>query len=291
MTVNGNSLNLAAVAAVARCNVAVQLDKVTSLFNESLEMMKNKIDSGVSVYGVSTGYGGSADTRSKNPALLGRACLQMLNCGVITTTITGRPGMLPLSDPLSSTTMPESWIRGAILIRINSLLRGHSAVRWNVVEKMKELLNANITPVSPFPPTCYFSRRSCYSLCQVVPLRGSISASGGEYALRMRRTQTNRLSRLIALVLRRRDALGEPRDSGLLRVCESDNARLRCSERGGHRAAVVGVQGADRDLEWDGVLCVCGCAGAGRRAEDGGAGACVLCDGRGGVDWDERKLR
>jgi phenylalanine ammonia-lyase len=41
---------------------------------------------------------------------------------------------------------------------MNSLIRGHSGVRWELVEKMNELLSANITPL--------------------VPLRGSISASG-----------------------------------------------------------------------------------------------------------------
>jgi phenylalanine ammonia-lyase len=55
--------------------------------------------------------------------------------------------------------MPEAWVRGAILVRINSLIRGHSAVRWELLEKMVTLLHEDITPF--------------------VPLRGSISASGG----------------------------------------------------------------------------------------------------------------
>ncbi len=55
--------------------------------------------------------------------------------------------------------MPEAWVRGAILIRMNSLIRGHSGVRWELIEKMNTLLRENITPL--------------------VPLRGSISASGG----------------------------------------------------------------------------------------------------------------
>lgn len=58
--------------------------------------------------------------------------------------------------------MPEAWVRAAILVRINSLIRGHSGVQWETVEKLRGLLVANITPV--------------------VPIRGSISASGGEYA-------------------------------------------------------------------------------------------------------------
>lgn len=54
--------------------------------------------------------------------------------------------------------LPEEWVRGAMAIRINSLLRGHSAVRWEVLERLVGLLNSNAIPI--------------------VPLRGSISASG-----------------------------------------------------------------------------------------------------------------
>lgn len=56
--------------------------------------------------------------------------------------------------------MPEPWVRAAILIRMNSLIRGHSGVRWKFIEALGDLLRENITPF--------------------VPLRGSISASGGE---------------------------------------------------------------------------------------------------------------
>ena len=32
--------------------------------------------------------------------------------------------------------MPAAWVRGAIAVRANSLVRGHSAVRWEVLEGM-----------------------------------------------------------------------------------------------------------------------------------------------------------
>ena len=71
------------------------------------------------------------------------------------------PLLLPLSDPLSTLSMPEAWVRGAILVRINSFIRGYSGIRWELMEKMVDLLHRNITPL--------------------VPMRGSISASGGIY--------------------------------------------------------------------------------------------------------------
>ena len=54
--------------------------------------------------------------------------------------------------------MPEAYVRAAMAIRVNSLIRGHSAIRWELLESLTALLNCNITPL--------------------VPLRGSISASG-----------------------------------------------------------------------------------------------------------------
>ena len=64
----------------------------------------------------------------------------------------------PDGEPYAVLAMPEAWVRGTILIRCNSLLRGHSAVRLNVIETLLALLKNDIMPL--------------------VPLRGSISASG-----------------------------------------------------------------------------------------------------------------
>jgi phenylalanine ammonia-lyase len=65
---------------------------------------------------------------------------------------------LPNSNQETSLSMPEAWVRSAMLIRANSLVRGHSAVRLSVVESLLQLLRHNYVPL--------------------VPLRGSISASG-----------------------------------------------------------------------------------------------------------------
>ena len=63
-----------------------------------------------------------------------------------------------VEDPIVSNCMPESWVRSAIFIRINSLVRGASGVRPVILERMADLLNQRITPQ--------------------VPIHGSISASG-----------------------------------------------------------------------------------------------------------------
>ncbi|KAJ3506668.1 hypothetical protein NLJ89_g6742 [Agrocybe chaxingu] len=158
--VDGQNLSIAAVTAASRYGASVVLDDSPALKNKiakSRRTIADKIDAGLSVYGVSTGFGGSADTRTDQPILLGNALLQHQHSGVLPSS-TEPLDALPLLDPLNSTSMPEAWVRGAILVRMNSLIRGHSGVRWELIEKMNELLGANITPL--------------------VPLRGTISASG-----------------------------------------------------------------------------------------------------------------
>jgi len=67
------------------------------------------------------------------------------------------PEPLPL-DHQTSTHMPESWVRGTMLIRLNSLANGASGVRLSTIETLVKLLEHSIIPLTP--------------------LRGSISASG-----------------------------------------------------------------------------------------------------------------
>jgi|ERR1700722_3810293 len=90
-----------------------------------------------------------ADTRTDDTLTLGSALLQHQHAGVLPTSTEEPPSVLPLLDPLSSTSMPESWVRGAILIRMNSLIRGHSGVRWELIEKLGELLREDIIPLVP----------------------------------------------------------------------------------------------------------------------------------------------
>ena len=216
--IDGYNLSVPAVAAAARYDAPVAIDDTAGV-RERLQQSRNvivaKMDAGKSVYGVSTGYGGSgecrpltlsstadpiawstADTRTDDPLRLGNALLQHQHFGVISTG-PGEDDSLPLLDPLSSSTMPESWVRGAILIRMNSLIRGHSGVRMELIQQMGHLLRERITPL--------------------VPLRGSISASGGELYDIMSATSnlshSSSLSpRSITAIVHRRDIDRQPLD-------------------------------------------------------------------------------
>ncbi|KAG2748194.1 phenylalanine ammonia-lyase [Suillus brevipes Sb2] len=186
ITINGSTLTLSQIAAIALYppssssspnSVKIQLtddQHVKAKVAASRAVIESKVAAGISVYGVSTGFGGSADTRTDDPIALGAALLQHQHAGVILPTYAPSsstaiptlssfdsnafPSPAPLSDPFTSTTMPPPWTRAALLVRANSLMRGHSGVRWELVQKMAELLNKGVTPV--------------------VPMRGSVSASG-----------------------------------------------------------------------------------------------------------------
>ncbi|KAF1978046.1 phenylalanine ammonia-lyase [Bimuria novae-zelandiae CBS 107.79] len=113
--------------------------------------------------GVSTGFGGSADARNQDAAELQRVLIRELHYGILgpspreTHGSTATLGIDSL-DEGSAFSLPKSWTRTAILIRINSLLKGRSAVRPVIVQRMLDLISHDIIPI--------------------IPLRGSILASG-----------------------------------------------------------------------------------------------------------------
>lgn len=124
---------------------------------KSVDLLNEKLARGEIVYGVNTGFGGSADSRTTNYIALQKALIQHHNAAVLIPSDRGRESS-HLSSSLKSHSIPVPVVRAAMLVRCNSLLRGHSAVRPEVIEYICTFLRSSITPV--------------------VPLRGSISASG-----------------------------------------------------------------------------------------------------------------
>ncbi|KAJ5747202.1 uncharacterized protein N7511_008898 [Penicillium nucicola] len=163
ITVDGQSLDIESVFAVARCHAEPSLtddQKVLARVHQSIDFLTQVLKAGHTVYGVTTGFGGSANTRTSDYETLQKALIQHHNSAVAFP----YPGIqlsghenTTLND-LKSHIMPISTVRAAMLTRCNSLLRGHSSVRIEVIETIIALLAKNMTPI--------------------VPLRGSISASG-----------------------------------------------------------------------------------------------------------------
>ncbi|KAJ5579780.1 uncharacterized protein N7459_005765 [Penicillium hispanicum] len=160
ISLDGESLNLSCVVAVAKYGLAATVSSGTELVERvslSTALLKQKLDQGTVIYGVNTGFGGSADTRTGHHETLQKALLQMQNSGVLLPTDRGAYSPKTI-EGLKSHAVPVPIVRASMLTRCNSLLRGHSAVRMEVIELILTLLARGMTPI--------------------VPLRGSISASG-----------------------------------------------------------------------------------------------------------------
>lgn len=99
--------------------------------------------------GVNTGFGGSADTRTDEVVALQSSLMQLTQVGILSPSAKG-------SRPDHA--MPASWVRATMVTRLNATLRGHSAVSLPILKAISNLLEHRLTPV--------------------VPLRGSVSASG-----------------------------------------------------------------------------------------------------------------
>nr|POF11500.1 phenylalanine aminomutase (l-beta-phenylalanine forming) [Quercus suber] len=158
--INGDELTMAELVAVACHNAPVQLsedEKVRDRVNSSVDFLRNHLKEGNTVYGINTGFGGSADTRSQDFLSVQRGLVQHQNSAVLLSSDIGQQESELLSH-LDKHHLPRAVVRGSMLTRCNSLMRGHSAVRLSVIETLIELLNRDYVPI--------------------VPLRGSISASG-----------------------------------------------------------------------------------------------------------------
>ncbi|RAH61426.1 phenylalanine ammonia-lyase [Aspergillus piperis CBS 112811] len=162
---DGKTLDLATVVAGARYGKRVSLSQNTrKQVQRSEAVLRKHLADGELIYGVNTGFGGSADTTTDAVKKLQENLLQMLQAGV---KLDGsspvlaekqEEDILPLDDPTSATIMPESWTRATMIIRLNCLASGYSGIRQSVLDVLLQMIEQHITPR--------------------VPLRGSISASG-----------------------------------------------------------------------------------------------------------------
>ena len=140
--IDGTSLGLEEFDAVARRGASCALSAPARAAVEGGEAaVRRALGTGDAVYGVNTGFGDLAGVRiaGERIAELQRRLILSHAAG--------------LGEPLE-----DSVVRGMLLLRANTLARGHSGVRVQVVEALIALLGAGVLPV--------------------VPSRGSVGASG-----------------------------------------------------------------------------------------------------------------
>ena len=133
IALTGNSLTLEEIRRICFEKERVTIAK-TSIQKvvESREAVEKIVANKQTIYGINTGFGKFSDVMiaEKDVADLQLHLIRSHACGV--------------GDPF-----PEIVSRVMILLRLNALLKGFSGVRFVVVERLQQLLNAHIHPVIP----------------------------------------------------------------------------------------------------------------------------------------------
>ncbi len=129
---DGSSLTLRTVAAVVG-EEKVKLDPASLKRMKKFRLLlERKLGRGGAVYGVNTGFGSLSDKA------VGPEKIKALQLNLIRSHAAGVEGHMPLDV-----------VKTAMLIRLNSLLNGNSAVRPEVVELMASMMNRGVIPHVP----------------------------------------------------------------------------------------------------------------------------------------------
>ncbi|HET6806310.1 MAG TPA: aromatic amino acid ammonia-lyase [Frateuria sp.] len=161
---DGRSLTRAQLVAVARGGAAVELEPTQlERVQHAADFLAEKVSCGEPTYGVTTGFGSNADkllgghrlrdelvvdqADPRHPARSGASLMEELQHNLIVThaVCVGKP-------------FAPDVVRAMLVIRINTLMRGHSGIRVSTLEALTGMLNRGVVPV--------------------VPEKGSVGASG-----------------------------------------------------------------------------------------------------------------
>ena len=133
ITLDGHSLTLEQVEAVARAGAPVRLDEGAGRrINASREFLARLLEGEDPVYGVNTGFGRLADVR------IAKDAQRALQRNMVRSHAAG-----------AGLALPSEEVRAVLLLRANALARGQSGCRRAVVERLLALLNLAIHPVVP----------------------------------------------------------------------------------------------------------------------------------------------
>lgn len=132
ITIDGASLTVDQVIRVARHQAKVVLtdrEEVVEGVIKSQAYVAEAVENSRPIYGVTTGFGGAADV------VISRDNAAEFQNNAIWLHKAGAGKRLPIAD-----------VRAAMLLRMNSHLRGASGLRLELIERMQLFLNACVTP-------------------------------------------------------------------------------------------------------------------------------------------------
>lgn len=142
VVLTGEGLTLQQVVDIARHNASVEVESsCRDRVDKSRACIESRLRSDDVFYGINTGFGFLSDIRIE------RENLQNLQLNLIRSHACG------VGAPLE-----RDIVRAVLALRIQTMVRGHSGVRFETIELMRQFLNHDITPW--------------------VPSKGSVGASG-----------------------------------------------------------------------------------------------------------------
>lgn len=148
ITISGAGLDLASIAAVAR-GAAVRLSDDAAVLGRvkaSQGRIEAAVAAGEQVYGVTTLYGGMADQSVPVERMVELQHIALWHHKTAT-----------------GPRLPPEDVRAAMLLRANSLMKGYSGVRLELIQRYVTFLNAGVTPHA-------FQRGSIGASGDLVPL-------------------------------------------------------------------------------------------------------------------------
>ena len=152
----GDSLTLEQVIAVARDYAQVEIDEKTmEQVVASRKVVEDIVESERVVYGVNTGFGSLARVS------ISKEDTAQLQENLIRSHAVGYGA--PLAD---------DEVRAIILIRVNSLIKGVSAIRRETIETLLAMLNKGVVPYIPEKGSIGASGDLCPLSHMVLPMLG-----------------------------------------------------------------------------------------------------------------------
>ncbi|MGI0081560.1 MAG: aromatic amino acid lyase, partial [Nitrososphaerales archaeon] len=130
---DGETLVIQDVVAIARKYSRVEISPA-ALENvvNGRRSIERIFKSGKTIYGINTGFGKLADTKV-SPQEIDHLQLNLIRSHAVGT----------------GSALAQDEVRAVMAVRLNSLLRGNSGVRPEIVLKLKEFLNERIYPIIP----------------------------------------------------------------------------------------------------------------------------------------------
>ena len=133
VVINGKDLTIEDVIKVAREGEKVEIaEDAKAAVNKAREYIDKKLEENAVIYGLTTGFGKFANVRIsiEDTVKLQRNLIRSHTCS--------------LGDYFD-----QKYVRSAMLLRCNALVRGNSGIRLSTIQTMVDMLNAGIHPLVP----------------------------------------------------------------------------------------------------------------------------------------------